>query len=49
MIAKIIDLLQSNDFHGVSKNVDIAKGKHEYITSFKDCNKKIKRLWLQKK
>ena len=49
MIPKIIELLQLNDFYGVSKNVDIAKGKNEYITSFKDGKKKIIRLWLQKK
>lgn len=49
MIAKIIDLLQSNEFYGVSEYVDIAKGKNEYITTFKDGKKKIKRLWLQKK
>ena len=49
MIPKIIELLQSNDFYGVSENIDVAKGKHEHITSFKACRKKIKRLWLQKK
>lgn len=49
MIPKIIDLLQSNDFYGVSKEVDIAKGKNEYITSLKDGKNKIKRVWLQKR
>lgn len=49
MIPKIIELLQSNDFYKVSKEVDISKGKNELITSFKDAKKKIKRVWLQKK
>lgn len=49
MIHKIIDLLQSNDFYNVSERVEIAKGKHEMITSFKDAKRKIKRQWLLKR
>ena len=49
MIPKIIELLQSNDFYGVSEKVDIAKGKYELITSLKDGKEKIKRIWLQKR
>jgi len=49
MIPKIIDLLQSNDFYGVSKEVDIAKGMYEYISTLEDGKKKIKRVWLQKR
>jgi len=49
MIAKIIELLQSNDFYNVSENVEIAKGKYEIVTSFKDAKRKIKRAWLLKK
>lgn len=49
MIPKIIELLQSNDFYNVSENVEIAKGKHELITSFSDGIEKLKRVWLLKK
>ena len=49
MIAKIIELLQSNDFYNVSEKVEIAKGKYEMVTNFKDAKIKIKRVWLQKK
>ena len=49
MIAKIIDLLHSNDFYNVSENVEIAKGKHELVTNFSDAKEKIKRIWLLKK
>tara|TARA_R110000850_G_scaffold131774_1_gene252697 strand:- start:179 stop:331 length:153 start_codon:yes stop_codon:yes gene_type:complete len=47
MIPKIIDLLQSNDFHGVSENVEIAKGKHELVKTFNGAKLKLKRQWLQ--
>jgi hypothetical protein len=49
MIPKIIELLQSNYFYNVSENVEIAKGKYEIVTNFKDGKEKIKRLWLLKK
>ena len=49
MIAKIIDLLHTNDFYNVSKTVEIAKGKHELVTNFKDAKEKLKRVWLLKK
>ena len=49
MIPKIIELLQSNDFYNVSATVEIAKGKHEMITSFKEGILKTKRIWLLRK
>lgn len=45
---EIIDLLHSQDFIGVSKNIDIAKGRYEMVTNFRDAKKKIKRIWLKK-
>jgi hypothetical protein len=46
MIKTIIDLLQTNEFYGVSQNVNIAKGKHAIPYTFKDIGKNIKRrLW----
>lgn len=44
----LLDLLHSQDFYGVSNTVDIAKGKHELITDWKDVRKKIKRVWQKK-
>ncbi len=49
MIHKIINLLQKNEFYNVSDRVEIAKGKHEIITTFKGARRKIKRKWLHRK
>ena len=49
MIPKIIELLQSSDFYNVSKTVEIAKGKHEMVTTFRNAKQKLKRQWLQLK
>ena len=46
---ELLDLLHSQDFIGVSKTVDIAKGKYESVTTWRDAYKKIKREWNQKK
>jgi hypothetical protein len=43
MITQIIELLQSHEFYNVSEEVEIAKGKYEYVTTFKDGYNKIKR------
>lgn len=43
MIENILKLLSIEDFYGVSKNIDIAKGKHELTTSFKKAWKQRKR------
>ena len=49
MIAKIIDLLQTNDFYNVSEVVEIAKGKHELIDNFSDGLVKVKRVFKYRK
>lgn len=49
MIKEVIDLLNSGDFYNVSEEVEIAKGKHELVTTWKGAFIKIKRLWLLKK
>jgi len=43
MIKNIIDLLAVNTHYGVSERVEIAKGKYEYITTWKAARIKIKR------
>ena len=47
MIPQIIELLQSNDFYNVSETVEIAKGKHEMVTSIKNAKQKLNRQWRQ--
>jgi hypothetical protein len=49
MIAELINILNSNDYYGVSQNIEIAKGKHEKVYTFKDLKRKIKRIWLSRK
>lgn len=48
MIGKIIDILQSDDFYGGGEHIEIAKGKHEYVTTWKGLVRKIKRVWRKK-
>jgi len=43
MIKNIIDLLAIDKHYNISENVEIAKGKYEYITSWKAAWIKIKR------
>ena len=49
MIADLINLLNTEHFYGVSERVEIAKGKYEIPTTWKDAFYKIKRLWLKRK
>lgn len=42
---EILDFLLKNELIGVSKSVDIAKGKYELVSSFKEARRKIKRIW----
>lgn len=50
MIKNIIELLNTNNFYGVSENVDIAKGKYQIPVTWKDTWKNIKRrLWQIRK
>ena len=46
MITQFLDILRENDLYGVGENVEIAKGKHELVTNWKDVKTKIKRRWL---
>jgi len=43
MINLIIQLAISQEWHGVSKSVDLAKGGNQYITTYKQFWKVIKR------
>lgn len=42
---EVLDYLLDNELVGVSKTVDIAKGKYELVSNFKELRKKIKRIW----
>ena len=46
MISEIIKTLQSNEFYGAGKYTEIAKGKHESVTTWNGFKNKIKRVWL---
>lgn len=50
MIGLIIDILNKDDYYGVSETVDIAKGVNELPTSFNKAwkQRKRKRAWLQR-
>lgn len=50
MISKIIEIVGTDEFYNVSERVEIAKGKHEMITSRKQAWKQIKRMikWRKK-
>jgi hypothetical protein len=45
MIKNIIDLLQIDDFYGVSKRVDTAKGLYKTPSNWKEYKEMIKRMW----
>ncbi len=49
MIANIIKTLQSNEFYGAGENTEIAKGKNEYVTTWKGLVNKCKRIWHSRK
>lgn len=49
MIAEIIKILQTKDFNGAGGYTEIAKGKHEMVTSWKGIKRKIKRQWRLRK
>ena len=50
MIKDIIDLLGSSEHYNISQRVEIAKGKHQFPTSWKSVWYKIKRhLWQTNK
>lgn len=45
----IIDLLQSDEWLGVSETVEIAKGKYKIPTTVKEGRTQIKRKWHELK
>jgi len=49
MIANVIKLLHSNEFKNVSEYVEIAKGKNELVTTWREAFKQINRGWQLKK
>ena len=49
MIKSIIELLALSEHYGISEDIDIAKGKYEYTTSFKKAWGKIKRIYYGQK
>jgi len=47
-IGYLVDVLQSDDWVGVSENVEIAKGKYHIPNNWQDAKKIIRRQWLKK-
>ena len=45
MINLIIKLVQSNEWYGISKEVEIAKGKDQYVHTFKQLKRTLKRKY----
>jgi hypothetical protein len=45
MIKTLIDLISLDEFVGVSKNVDIAKGLYKKPSSLSECKELIKRIY----
>jgi len=48
MIKNIIDLLNINDWYGVSENIDIAKGKYRAVRNWNELKKQLKRQYYGK-
>lgn len=42
---ELLYLLRSNDFYGVSEEIEIAKGKYEYQTTIKGVFNQFKRWY----
>jgi len=49
MITKVIEIVGSDKFYNVSERVEIAKGKYEMITSWKQAKQQIKRIYKCRK
>tara|TARA_R100001163_G_scaffold37497_1_gene28658 strand:+ start:372 stop:530 length:159 start_codon:yes stop_codon:yes gene_type:complete len=43
MIDNILELLNTNDYFGVSENIEIAKGKYKIPKTIKEKRKQLKR------
>jgi hypothetical protein len=48
MIQNIIDLLNTSEHYGVSKNIDIAKGYYQIPLSFSKAKKQLIRIFKSK-
>tara|TARA_A100001391_G_C5084432_1_gene280741 strand:- start:14721 stop:14867 length:147 start_codon:yes stop_codon:yes gene_type:complete len=48
MIKNIIDLLNMNDWYGISENIDIAKGKYRAVRNWTEAKKQVKRKYYGK-
>lgn len=49
MISQIIQIVQSEDWHGVSKRVEFAKGSDKYVTTWSGVWKYAKRIFKWRK
>lgn len=49
MIKNILDLLSLDNYYGVSKNIDIAKGYYQIPKSFSEGKKQLKRVIKSKR
>jgi hypothetical protein len=49
MIRQIIAMLSVDNFYGISENIDIAKGKYAYTTSFRKMTRQEIRKNARKK
>ena len=49
MISEIIKILQEKDYYGAGEYTEIAKGKHQFVTSWAGFKRKIKRQWRLRK
>lgn len=45
MIKDILDLLNTNEWYGVSEEVDIAKGKYKAVKNMAEAKESIKRRY----
>lgn len=48
MLKQIIELLNADDWYGVSENIDIAKGKHKGVKDINELKKTVKRAYYGK-
>ncbi len=49
MIKNVIDLLNLDDFYGISEDIDFAKGKYKYPQTIKEAKGLLKRIWKSKR
>lgn len=45
MITDIIDVLRKDNYYGGGKHIEIAKGKNQYITTWRGFKNKAIRKW----